>query len=96
MYQDAAWVAARDAGRAIAYAAIATMPPGGGGAVFEVSMSAAYNALWIVVQDLMPERGYPNGNPESPLIETYAKGLWPKGIAGDGFNIFVPPLKQAA
>lgn len=58
------------------------------------------NAEWIIVEDLMPQRGFTKGNPFEPLTEIYKLGLWPIGevVNPEGkeeFVIFVPPLQKS-
>ena len=65
---------------------------------WNVARSVAYDAAgcaaWIIVSDLMPEEGYPNGNPFEVLIEIYQMGCWPIGQTvrdqKKQFLVFIP------
>lgn len=60
---------------------------------------------WSIVEDLMPKRNYPNGDPFEPLIEIYKLGCWPVGRVnpvGSGYRspkgefvIFVASAKSS-
>jgi hypothetical protein len=69
------------------------------------SLEAARNAIqdaekvtaWIILEDIMSEKGYIKGNPFTPLMEIYEQGYWPVGLITNKegqteFNILVPPL----
>ena len=49
----------------------------------------------IVVEDLMPQYGYPNGNPFEPLRKLYQAGLIVRGIYCSSFRVDRPQIKQA-
>ncbi len=96
--QYAARYAARDAARKAAREAVLDAE---WDAAWSAARDAARGAEWIIVKDLMPQRGYDKGNPFEPLIEIYELGCWPIGIVPgqDGnkeFVIFVPPSQKAA
>lgn len=102
--QEAAGVVAARyaAGNAPGYAAWVAVDTAEAVARFTAKSAAAIDAAgaarWIVVQDLMAQQGYPNGNPFLPLMEIYRQGCWPIGQVRQDereFIIFVPPLKQA-
>lgn len=51
---------------------------------------------WVVVEDLMPQYGYPDGNPFEPLRKLYQAGLIVRGISGGSFRVDRPQIQQAA
>lgn len=53
-------------------------------------------ARGIIVQDLMPQRGYGTGDPLEPLLRICYLGCWPIGVVGQEFVIFIPPHSQKA
>lgn len=72
---------------------------------WDSAWGAAWYATWVVVEDLMPPKGYTQGNPFEPLMEIYKAGCWPIGeykgmdaeenyVIKEEFVIFVPPFKQ--
>lgn len=62
---------------------------------------AAQDAAWIVVKDLMPARGFSEGNPFEPLMEIHELGYWPIGPVINKetgikeFVVFVPPVVKS-
>ena len=69
------------------------------GAEWGATRNAVQGAEWIVVKDLMPQRGYDKGNPFESLIGIYELGCWPMGIVPDQnrkkeFVIFIPHIQK--
>lgn len=64
------------------------------------AIDAIEYATWVVVSDLMPQRGYTQGNPLEPLMEIYKLGYWPIGSVKNSsgqeeFVVFVPPIQKS-
>ncbi len=68
-------------------------------ATWDAGRDATRGAEWIVVKDLMPQKGYSKGNPFEPLMGIYELGCWPIGIVPDQngkkeFVVFIPPVQK--
>jgi hypothetical protein len=83
-------------GREALFDAIKTLPTSvTRSVILSSTVVTARCAAWILVQELMPQRGYKDGNPFAQLIEIYKIGCWPIGVVRGEFVIFIPPTQKA-
>lgn len=64
-----------------------------------LARNAGNKLQWIILEDVMPERGYSKGNVFSPLVDISVLGYWPMGLITNPngkreFNIFIPPIQN--